>query len=92
MKQNMKQYQMTTAPDGITWVSLQPLLEQTMLHLDEAKKIDITEMSDDEKRGIDFTLLSMEAVVNFLRSLIGEHELETELVKRRAEEAIKNEK
>jgi hypothetical protein len=80
----MKQYQMTTADDGITWVSLQPLLQQTMLHLDEAKRIDITTMTDDEKRGIDFTLLSMEAVVNFLRSLIGEHELETELVKRRS--------
>ena len=84
MKQNMKQYQMTTAPDGITWVSLQPLLDQTMLHLDEAKKIDITTMTDDEKRGIDFTLLSMEAVVNFLRSLIAEHLMEEELQKRRS--------
>jgi len=88
----MKQYQMTTAPDGITWVSLQPLLEQTMLHLDEAKKIDITVMSDDEKRGIDFTLLSMEAVVNFLRSLIAEHLMEEELQKRRSNsEATTNE-
>jgi len=81
---NEAKYKMHTAEDGITWVTLQPLLEQTMLHLDEAKKIDLTDFSDDEKRGIDFTLLSMEAVVNFLRSLIGEHELETELVKRRA--------
>jgi hypothetical protein len=88
----MKQYQMTTAQDGITWVSLQPLLEQTMLHLDEAKKIDITVMSDDEKRGIDFTLLSMEAVVNFLRSLIAEHLMEEELQKRRSNsEATTNE-
>ena len=85
----MKQYQMTTADDGITWVSLQPLLEQTMMHLDEAKRIDIETMTDDERRGIDFTLLSMEAVVNFLRSLIGEHELATELAKRRA---LENEK
>ena len=55
-----------------------------MLHLDEAKKIDITTMTDDEKRGIDFTLLSMEAVVNFLRSLIAEHLMKEELQKRRS--------
>jgi hypothetical protein len=58
-----------------------------MLHLDEAKKIDITTMTDDEKRGIDFTLLSMEAVVNFLRSLIAEHLMEEELQKRRYAES-----
>jgi hypothetical protein len=81
----MKNYMMHTAEDGITWVTIQPLMIQTMLHLDEAKKIDITTMTDDEKRGVDFTLLSMEAVVNFLRSLIAEHELEEELQKRKAE-------
>ena len=75
----MKNYMMTTAPDGITWVTIQPLMIQTMLHLDEAKKIDVSELTDDERRGVDFTILSMEAVVNFLRSLLTEHELESEI-------------
>ena len=72
----MKNYMMHTAEDGITWVTIQPLMIQTMDHYEEAKKIDTDTMSDDEKRAVDFTILSMEAVVNFLRSLLAEHELE----------------
>ena len=72
----MKNYMMHTAEDGITWVTIEPLMIQTMAHYEEAKKIDVSEMSDDEKRAVDFTILSMEAVVNFLRSLLAEHELE----------------
>ncbi len=71
----MKNYMMHTAEDGITWVTIQPLMVQTMQHLDEAKAIDVSKLSDDERRGVDFTILSMEAVVNFLRSLLAEHEL-----------------
>ena len=77
---------MHTAPDGITWVTIQPLLVQTMQHLDEAKAIDVSKLNDDERRGVDFTILSMEAVVNFLRSLLAEHELEGEVAKAKREE------
>ena len=79
-----KRYMMHTAPDGITWVTIQPLLVQTMQHLDEAKAIDVSKLSDNEKRGVDFTILSMESVVNFLRSLLAEHDLETELANEKA--------
>ena len=75
----MKNYMMHTAEDGITWVTIQPLMIQTMLHLDEAKRIDVSKLSSDERRGVDFTILSMEAVVNFMRSLLAEHELESEI-------------
>jgi len=78
-QESVKRYMMHTAPDGITWVTIQPLLVQTMQHLDEAKLIDVSELSDDERRGVDFTILSMTAVVNFLRSLLTEHQLETEI-------------
>lgn len=81
-----KRYMMHTAPDGITWITIQPLLVQTMQHLDEAKAIDVSKLSDDERRGVDFTILSMESVVNFLRSLLAEHELETEVANAKAEE------
>ena len=83
---NEKRYMMHTAPDGITWVTIQPLLVQTMQHLDEAKAIDVSKLNDDERRGVDFTILSMEAVVNFLRSLLAEHELEGEVAKAKREE------
>lgn len=90
---NDKRYMMHTAPDGITWVTIQPLLVQTMMHLDEAKLIDVSELSDDERRGVDFTILSMTAVVNFLRSLLTEHELETDIAndKAKVSEAKENE-
>tara|TARA_R110000851_G_scaffold35486_3_gene93285 strand:- start:2421 stop:2696 length:276 start_codon:yes stop_codon:yes gene_type:complete len=90
---NDKRYMMHTAPDGITWVTIQPLLVQTMQHLDEAKLIDVSELSDDERRGVDFTILSMTAVVNFLRSLLTEHELETDIAndKAKVSEAKENE-
>ena len=92
-QQSVKRYMMHTAPDGITWVTIQPLLVQTMQHLDEAKQIDVSELNDDERRGVDFTILSMTAVVNFLKSLLAEHELETDLINERAKasEAKENE-
>ena len=65
--------------DEITWVTLEPLLEQVMQHREEAIKIDTDTLSDDEKRGLDFTILSLEAVVNFLRSLLAENNLREEI-------------
>jgi len=65
--------------DEITWVTLEPLLEQVMQHREEAIKIDTDTLSDDEKRGVDFTILSLEAVVNFLRSLLAENNLREEI-------------
>ena len=83
-EKTIKHYHMHTAPDGITWITIQPLMLQTMQHLDEAKAIDVSKLSDNERRGVDFTILSMESVVNFLRSLLAEHELETEIANDKA--------
>jgi hypothetical protein len=85
----MKDYMMHTADDGIIWVTIQPLMIQTMAHLDEAKAIDVSELTDDERRGVDFTILAMESVVNFLRSLLAEHELKTVIAKEKAKEKAK---
>lgn len=79
---------MVRAEDGIVWVSIQPLMNQVKQHLEEAKKIDITNMCVDDKKGIDFTILSIEAVYNFLNSLLTEQNL-TELLEK--EENKKNE-
>lgn len=73
-------YKMVKAEDGIVWVTLQPLMHDVKHALENAKKIDIGHMDSDDKRGIDFTILSMEAVYNFLGSLMAEHNV-SELVK-----------
>jgi hypothetical protein len=75
-KKPIRNYKMITAEDGITWVTIQPLLEQVMLHREQSHKIPTEGLTDDEKRGVDYVVLNMEAVANFLRSLLLEHDLE----------------
>lgn len=64
---------MVKAEDGIVWVTIQPLMQDVKSALENAKKIDVEHMDSDDKRGVDFTVLSMEAVYNFLASLMTEH-------------------
>lgn len=66
-------YKMVKAEDGIVWVTIQPLMSDVKQALDNAKKIDVSNMDSNDKRGVDFTILSMEAVYNFLGSLMTEH-------------------
>lgn len=70
-------YKMVTAEDGIVWVTLQPLLSDVKSALDNAKNIDTSKMDVDEKRGVDFTILAMESVHNFITSLLTEHGIRT---------------
>tara|TARA_R110000803_G_C11957843_1_gene318365 strand:+ start:263 stop:556 length:294 start_codon:yes stop_codon:yes gene_type:complete len=76
MRAPIRNYKMITAEDGITWITIQPLLEQVMMHREESHKIPTDNLTDDEKRGVDFAVLNIEAVANFLRSLLVEHDLE----------------
>jgi hypothetical protein len=69
-------YKMVRAEDGIVWVSLQPLLSDVKQALDNAKNINTSEMDNDEKRGVDFTILAMESVHNFITSLLTEHSVQ----------------
>jgi len=71
-------YKMVRAEDSIVWVTIQPLMTEVKQALANAKEIDTSNMSDDEKRGVDFTILSMEAVWQFLGALLTEQNL-TEL-------------
>jgi len=66
-------YKMVRAEDGIVWVTLQPLLTDVKNALDNAKNIQTESMNIDEKRGVDFTILAMESVHNFITSLLTEH-------------------
>lgn len=71
-------YKMVRAEDSIVWVTIQPLMTEVKQALANAKNIDTSNMTPDEKRGVDFTILSMEAVWQFLGSLLTEQNL-TEL-------------
>jgi len=68
-------YKMVRAEDNIVWVTLQPLMTDVKQALENAKNIDVSAMDVDEKRGVDFTILSMEAVYNFLGSLMTEQNI-----------------
>lgn len=70
-------YKMVTAEDGIVWVTLQPLLSDVRQALNNAKHIDTDDMDEAEKRGVDFTILAMESVENFITSLLAEHGVRT---------------
>jgi len=76
-KEIAKKYMMHQGEDGVIWITIQPLLEQVMMHREESLKINTDKLSSDEKRGVDYAILNIEAVANFLKSLIVEHELET---------------
>jgi len=77
---------MVRAEDGIVWVTIQPLMTEVKQALEKAKNIDISTMSSDDKRGVDFTILSMEAVYNFLGSLMAEQNVH-EIVKKATSES-----
>lgn len=66
---------MITAEDGIVWVTLQPLLSDVKQALENAKNIDTSKMDENEKRGVDFTILAMESVHNFITSLLTEQNI-----------------
>jgi len=66
-------YKMVRAEDGIVWVTLQPLLSDVKQALENAKNIDVSAMDKQEKQGVDFTILAMESVHNFITSLLTEH-------------------
>lgn len=70
---------MVRAEDGIVWVTLQPLLTDVKQALENAKNIDVNNMTEQEKTGVNFTILAMESVHNFITSLLTEHSL-TEIV------------
>lgn len=71
----MNRYVLHKAEDGIVWVSIQPLMQDVLEALDKAKNIKTDNLDNDEKRGVDFTVLTMEGVYQFLGSLLTEANL-----------------
>ena len=75
----LRPYQMLKAEDGITWVTIEPLLQEVLERADYAKAIDISKMTKDEIKGIDWSILAIESVANFLKALLTEHALQNEI-------------
>jgi hypothetical protein len=77
----MSNYQMERGPCGTIWVTLQPLLHEVKAILENSKTIKTIDMNTDEIKGVDFTILSLEAVYNFLKSLQAEQEVKEMIAK-----------
>ena len=63
-------YQIIKGPDGIAWVTIQPLLQDCREILDNAVNIDTETMTEAEKMGHDTTIIAIKSVIEFLNSLM----------------------
>lgn len=75
----MTEYQMVRGPDNTIWITLQPLKNTVKEILENSKNIKLNGMDEDEIRGINFTILSLESVYNFLVSLETEQEIKEQI-------------
>lgn len=66
-------YHLQEGPDGVIWVSVQPLIQDCREILDNAISLDTSTMTDSEIKGVDFTIMSIKSVIEFLNSLLLEH-------------------
>lgn len=69
----MNRYKLEKGPDGITWVSLEPLMVDIQENLDKLKTI---VYEGDDKRELDMRILGLEAIGSFLGALLTENKLE----------------
>jgi len=65
-------YHITKGPDGVAWVTIQPLIEDCKEILDAALNIDTDTMTEAEKMGHNATIVSIKSVLEFLNSLMFE--------------------
>ena len=69
----MNRYKLEKGPDGITWVSVEPLMLDIQENLDKLKTI---VYEGDDKRELDMRILGLEAIGSFLGALLTENKLE----------------
>lgn len=63
-------YHVETGPDGIRWVSIEPLMEDIVSSLEGLMKIDNTGLDDDGKHILEMKILGLRTVHEFLGSII----------------------
>lgn len=63
-------YHVETGPDGIRWVSLEPLMDDIVGAIDGLMKLDVTELDEQGKHVIDMKIVALRTVHEFLGSII----------------------
>jgi hypothetical protein len=80
----VNRYKLEQGPDGITWVSIQPLMADVAENLDKLKNI-VYDGAD--KHEIDMRILGLTAIYEFLGALVTEKKLEQLRVEHYGEKA-----
>jgi hypothetical protein len=68
-------YEFAKTPEGLTTVTLEPLLEQVKQVYHNAISVDTKDLSEPEQRAVKFTLDATNQVYNFISSLLTEAEI-----------------
>lgn len=63
-------YHVETGPDGIRWVSVEPLMDDIVTSIDALMKIDTKDMSQEDTHILDMKILGLRTVHEFLGSII----------------------
>jgi len=71
----MQKYHIQKGPDGIRWVSIEPLIEAVKDAIDQVMVIDISKGNLDQKQIVEFKLMGLRQISEFLSALLTEHTL-----------------
>lgn len=63
-------YHVETGPDGIRWVSLEPLMDDIVNSIDALMKIETKEMKQEDVHILDMKILGLRTVHEFLGSIL----------------------
>ena len=71
----MNRYRIEQGPDGIMWVSIQPLMEDMREALDQLIELDVSSLKEEDETDFNMRILGLKAIYTFLGSLVTEHNL-----------------
>ena len=63
-------YVVTTGPDGIRWVSIEPLMADVVKSIEVLMQLPTDNLNDDDKHIMDMKILGLRTVHEFLGSII----------------------
>lgn len=63
-------YHVETGPDGIRWVSIEPLMDDIVNSIEQLMKLPTDNLDDDGKHIIDMKIVALRSVHEFLGSVI----------------------
>jgi len=80
-------YKLERREDKNIWVPIQPLMADIQKHFDNLHEMDTSEFTEQDKKLLDFKIVGLRAIFEFLGALKLEHELK-ELRDQHAKEEI----